>query len=223
MEKFADAVFKVASHRDAIVVFVSDRLKSGGRNELANMLDDRLLDQILELLPDPGQKSGWFVENLGKTIARKQNATNFIRAKLNPKVHTFVSMVETQRFEQTLAWDAHEAALFLSIIALEVAVWADAPESYRVGVATDYIHWLGRLMRSDVAASVYVALDTVPSGWLDDLVFAAQTVGKARRTLGGALDDPIARVKKDPWVEPIFKDRLESSLADEGTAAVASQ
>ena len=217
LEKFADALFKVTSHRDAIVVFVSDYFRDNGRAELANMLDERLLNRFLELLPDRNKKSDQFIpfdarrgllENLAKTIARKQNATNFIRARLNAKVHTFVSMIEAQRIEQSLSWQVHESALFLSIIALEVASSVDAPKPHRVGVATDYVHWLGRLMRSDVAAHAYVAPDPVPSEWLDDLVFAAQAVTKARLALGDVLDGPVGRVKDDPWVAPMFKDRL---------------
>ncbi|CAB3806541.1 VPA1262 family N-terminal domain-containing protein [Pararobbsia alpina] len=220
-EKFADALFKVVKHRDAIVVFVSDHLRSRGMDELANMLDDRLLNHVLELLPKPGQPSGWFLpfdvrrsvlENLGKTIARKQNATNFVRAKLNPKVHEFVKLIETQRFEHRVAWDAHEVALFLSIIALNVAVLAEAPKSYRIGVAADYIHWLGRLMRSDMAAGMYVARDIVPSELLDGPMFAAQTIAKVRHVLGEDLNSPIDRVKDDPWIAPNFREMLLSSL-----------
>src|SRR3546814_19288178 len=77
-----------------------------------------------------------------------------------------------------IAWDAHEATLCLSIIALNVAVLADAPESHRIGVATDYIHWFGRLMRSDIAAKMYDAHDIAPTEHLDVLLLAAQPNAK---------------------------------------------
>jgi hypothetical protein len=230
MERFAEGLFKVVSHRDAIVVFVSDQLRNNGRAELANMLDDKLLNRFLATLPGPDRKGGWFVpfdarrgvlENLGTAIARKENATNFLRAKFNPKVAAFVAIVETQRFEKNLTWDAHEAALFLCIIALKVAVMAEAPAQYRIGVAADYTHWLGRLMRSDAAANVYVGLDTVPPEWLDDLVFAAQSIAKARFVLGEVLDVPIGLVKDDPWVASIFKANLESFLAVKRSGEIA--
>jgi hypothetical protein len=233
MDKLADALFKVVSHRDAIVVFVSDRLRDGGRAELANLLDDKQLDRFLGLLPDFDHKGGWFVpfgarrivlENLGRTIARRQNATNFVRARLNPKIHELVTMIETQRLDSALAWDLHEAGVFLSIIALQVATDSEGTsERFRIGVATDHIHWLGRLMRSDVAATAYVAPDTVPPGWLDDLVFAAQQIAKARRRLGEALDAPIGRVKDDPWVPPVFKSAIAVSSADEGVATARTR
>ena len=122
--------------------------------------------------------------NIGSTIARKQNATNVVRAKLNPKVHEYVEMIETQRLEEGISWDVHGASLFLCIIALDVAIdFKAAPVRFRIGLATDYIHWLGRLMRSDVAVSAYVAEDNVPQEWKDDLVFAAEQVTKAARPL----------------------------------------
>jgi hypothetical protein len=228
-DKLAVSLFKVVSHRDAIVVFVSDRLREGGRAELANILDDNLLARFLELLPGFEHKGGWFVpfdarrvvlENLGRTIARKQDATNFIRAKLNPRVYEFVRMIETQRLDPTIGWAAHEASVFLSIIALRVAIDAEGtPKRFRIGVATDYIHWLGRLMRSDVAASVYVVRDPVPPAWLDDLNFAANRIANARRVLGEALDAPIDRVNNDPWVAPLFKRAIPVFVSDPEDAA----
>ncbi|MFW6856695.1 VPA1262 family N-terminal domain-containing protein [Burkholderia gladioli] len=221
LERFADALFKVVKLRDAIVVFVSDHLRNCGKDELADMLDEKLLNLFLERLPDAGQQVDWFLpfdvrrlvlENLGKTIARKKNATNFVRAKINPKVHGFVRLIETQRFEQAIAWGAHEVGLFLSIIALNVAVLSDAPESHRIGVATDYIHWLGRLMRSDIAAGIYVAHDIALPGFLNDLIFAAKTIAKVRYVLGEDLNVPIDRIKDDPWVASIFREELLSSL-----------
>ncbi|NDU90164.1 MAG: hypothetical protein G3I08_09875 [Ferrovum sp.] len=232
MDKLAGALFKVVSHRDAIVVFISDRLRDGGRAELANFLDENLLARFLELLPGFGHKGELFIpfdarravlENLGRTITRKYNATNFLRARLNPKIHELVTMIETQR-HPALPWDEHEAGVFLSIMALQVASDSEGvPERFRIGVATDYIHWLGRLMRSDVAASEYVARDRVPPEWLDDLVFAAQQIAKARRILGEALDVPIGRVTDDPWVAPIFKDAIIASLVDGGAVMGSHQ
>jgi hypothetical protein len=215
-----EALFKVVSHRDAIVVFVSDGLRAGGHPEVADLLDDKLLDQFLALLPRQDQKGAWFVpfdarrtvlKNVGRTIARKHNATNFVRAKLNPKVHEYVEMIETQRFEETISWDTYEAALFLSIIALEVAIDSTAAPRFRIGLATDYIHWLGRLMRSDDAASAYGARDNVPQEWKDDLIFASEQVTKARQALGQELDMPIGLVKDDPWVAKMFKEQLGSN------------
>ncbi|MGV8889943.1 MAG: VPA1262 family N-terminal domain-containing protein [Pseudomonas sp.] len=223
-DKLAGELFKIVSHRDAIVAFVSERLRDAGRAKVAQFLDDKLLDQFLEQLPGLHHKGRWFVpsdarrsvlESLGRTIARKQNATNFIRAKLNSKTHELVTMIETQRLDYST--EAHQTSLYLSIIALQVVTDSeDISERYRIGVANDYIHWLGRLMRSHVAASMYVTRDRVFPDWLDNLTFAAQQLAKARRALGDTLDKSIARVKNDPWVAPIFKDAITAALSDAG-------
>jgi hypothetical protein len=220
--RLAEALFKVISHRDAVVVFISDRFRSGGRAEIADILDDRLLVRFLEQLPGLDHKGGWLIlfntrrvllEHLSATIVRKQNSSNFVRAKLNPKVDEIVSMIETQRLDPNRAWNLHEAAVFLSIITLRVAIGAvDTQERFRIGVAVDYIHWLGSLMRSDVAAGVYVVLDPVPTELLDDLTFAAHQVADARRVLGEPLEVPIRRVNEDPWVAGAFKREIDASL-----------
>lgn len=221
-DRLARELFKVVSHRDAIVVFVSERLRAGGLTKVADYLDEKLLDQFLEQLPGLHRKSRWFVPSetrrlvlasLGRTIASKQNSSNFIRAKLNSKTHELVTMIETQRLDRSI--EALQAGLFLSIIALQVVTDSEAIiERYRIGVANDYIHWLGRLMRSDVAASMYVTRDRVFPDWLDDLSSAAQQLAKARGALGDMLDTAIARVKNDPWVAPIFKDAITAALSD---------
>lgn len=223
--KLGEALFKVVSHRDAIVVFVSDRFREGGRAEIANILDDNLLARFLGRLPNIDHKGGWFVpfdarrvvlEHLGETIVRKENAANFVRAKFNAKVYELVTMIETQRIDQTLAWSMHEACLFLSIVALQIAIDAQRmPERFRIGIANDYIHWLGRLMRSDIAC-MHLAQNSVPPEWLDDLTFAARQIADARRVLGEALDAPIGRLNDDPWVVPIFKRAIAEPAGDPG-------
>ena len=60
-DALSEVLFKVVSHRDAIVVFVSDLLRAGGHPEIADVLDDKLLDRFLGLLPGQDQKGGWFV------------------------------------------------------------------------------------------------------------------------------------------------------------------
>jgi len=218
-KRLADALFKVVIHRDAIVVFVSDHLRCQGLEEIANMLDSKFLDHVLDALSDTPQSNGWLLPhdvrravlgNLGRSVARKPNATNFVRERINPKVQRYVASIETQRFSD-VAWDVHRAALFLSIIALEVASTANAPEAHRVGLASDYIHWLGRLMRSDIAAMMYVTSDAQIPDIVDDLSLAAEAISRIRSTLGDQLIPPIRMVMDDPWVPAVFKEKLSLS------------
>ena len=227
IDKLGEALFKVVSHRDAIVVFVSDRLRDAGRSEIANILDDNLLARFLEFLPKLGHKGGWFfpfdarrvvLEHLGGTIVRKENATNFVRGKFNPKIYELVTMIETQRVDPTHAWDMHEASVFLSVIALHVAIDAvSISERFRIGVANDYIYWLGRLMRSDVAG-IHLAQGSLLPEWLDDLTFAAHQIADARRVLGETLDVAIGRLNDDPWVAPVFKRAIAESVGNPGAS-----
>jgi len=232
VDKLAEALFDAVSHRNAVVVFLSDRLRKSGRPEVADILDDKLLARFLELLPGLEYKGGWSVPfdtrrpvlgHLGAIISSKQNATNFVRAKVNPKVYELVTMIETQRLDPSRAWDLHEAAMFLSIMALKAAIGAEGSrQQLRIGVATDYIHWLGRLMRSDVAAGVYVSQDPVPPEYIEDLRFAALQVAVARLVLGEALEAPIRRVNDDPWVAPVFKSTITSLRTDQGAVSRSS-
>jgi hypothetical protein len=223
LEAFGKALFDIVSHRDAIVVFVSDQLRLGDRGALADILDDRLLDRFLDTLPTESEKGGWFVPfdarrvvlaNLAQTIARKDNATNVVRGRFNPKVDTLVALIETQRFAPDLTWAAFEAAQFLSIVALLVSIHAKAPESHRVGLASDYIHWVGRLVRSAIATNAYTAYEVIPPEWRDDMHFVADAMAAARRALGAALDEPLGRVMSDPCIVAVFKAALQAALAN---------
>jgi hypothetical protein len=221
-ERLAEELFKVVSHRDAIVVFVSERLRANGRDKIADHLDNELLDRFLEQLPGLHQKGRWFVPSearqsvlasLGRTVARKQNASNFIRAKLNSKIHELITMIETQRNDRSA--EALQVALSLSTIALQVITDAEGmDERFRKGIAIDYIHWLGRIMRSDTAASMFATHKTVFPEWLEDLTSVSQQLARARLVLGEPLDAPIAQVKNDLWVASIFKESIAAALID---------
>jgi hypothetical protein len=102
--------------------------------------------------------------------------------------------------------------LFLCIIGLEVAISGDAQHSHRIGLATDYVHFIGRLMRSNLVTSRYASRDTVPKEWLEEPGYAAETIVRARRELGADLDVAISRVMSDTLVTHYLKDGLASFL-----------
>lgn len=222
LDKLAEALFKASWHREAIVIFISKRFRGAELIKVADILDESLLAQFIDKLPTPDHKNISCIplesrrtvfKNLSETIVRKPRATNFVRGSLNPKMHQLVCLIETQRHAFT--WEAHEACLILSIIALEVAAHLEAgPISFRVGLATDYIHWIGRLMRSDTAATKYGSGNILVEEWEHDLTYAAQKLVHVNRVLGGALDPAIARVNDDPWVTPVFKNAIANSFAE---------
>lgn len=219
-ERLAEELFKVVSHRDAIVVFVSEQLRDHGRDKIADYLDNKFLDRFLEQLPSLHQKSRWFVPSearqsvlvcLGRTIARKQNASNFIRAKLNSKIHELITMIETQRNDRSE--EALQVVLSLSNIVLRVIIEKEEmDERFRRGIAIDYIYWLGRIMRSDTAASMFAAHKAVFPDWLEDLTSVSYQLARARFVLGEPLNAPITQIKNDIWVASIFKESISAAL-----------
>lgn len=220
VERLAEPLYKIVSHRDHILVFVADNFREHGKPELANILQDKLLSRFLERQPTIEKRGSWFVddetrstvlESLGRTVVNKPHATNFILANLNPKIHEYVAMIEAQRYVQD--GEALQASIYLASIALLVSAESEViPQRFRIGVANDYIHWLGRIMRSEVASNMYGDPDEVPLGWMTDLNFAAQQLGKARRALGEALETSIGHVLQDPWVSPAFKNTISTAL-----------
>jgi hypothetical protein len=202
------------------LVFVADNFRKHGRSDIAGMLQEKLLSRFLECQPTMEKGSGWFVddearstilESLGRAVANKPNATNFILAKLNTRIHDYISMIETQRCAQ--CGEVLQASIYLASIALLVSAESEnIPRNLRVGVASDYIHWLGRIMRSEFAYSMYSEPDEVPLGWQKDLNFAAQQIGKARRALGEVLETSINNVLQDPLVSTVFKNTISAEL-----------
>ncbi|WP_460130251.1 VPA1262 family N-terminal domain-containing protein [Pseudomonas sp. S3_A09] len=219
---FGDALFKVSSHRDAVLALVSSLFRRAGQIRVASILDEKMLDQFLESLPRPDERRISFIpsesrssvfSNLSSTILRKPNATNFLLRSFNPRMRQLISLIETQRYGYE--FDAHEAGLMLAIIALDVAASPTAGSlQSREGLAADYIHWVGRLMRSSVVSVKYSEGGILIPEWSQDLFMIAQRLSDVSRELGSVLDPAFARIDDDPWVSPLFKSVLASSLTN---------
>jgi hypothetical protein len=220
----AKKLFQTVGHRDEVVVFISGLFAAGTAEqaEVARVLDDLLLDRFLAGLPQNDRlATRYFVakdrnaimQHIGKAIARKDAPTNFVRARLNPIVHELVQIIESQRFEVNLAFEALDTGVFLTSVGLEVAISAKANKQFRTGMATDYIHWLGRLTRSDIAESRFDKRLGLPDDGFTDLKFAAAQVLAARKGLGEKLDEAIRSVLDDPLVLPLVKELLGNSAS----------
>lgn len=222
IDKFGGALFDISSHRDAVLVFVSRVFRNAGQIGIADIMDEKALAQFLERLPRPDYRSISFIpcesrssffSNLSATILRKPNATNFVLKSLNTRMYQLVSMIETQRYDYE--YEAHEAGLMLSIIALEIAASSAVGSlQIRAGLTADYIHWIGRLMRSHIVSVKYRDGEIVIPEWSQDLLLTAQRLAEVSRELGSILDSAFARINNDPWVSPFFKSTLASSLAE---------
>ena len=140
--------------------------------------------------------------------AKKPASTNYVRGELNPVLHTLVQLIESERFDFDLVSEAVETGICLVSVGLEVAIASHrAMEDHRIGLATDYVHWIGRLTRSAEAHSCFRVGEDIPE-WRNDLAFAARQVLAARTSLGDKLEAPIQRVLQDDFVLSDFKDML---------------
>jgi hypothetical protein len=163
----AGALFQQFGHRPEVVGWLSSRLEAGTaeQQELAAYLDRELLRQFIGKLP-PNQPSasgylqpqtdrdGYF-QRLALTIMRGDNPTNYVRDRLNPAMHTLVQTIELQRGDHGLSGDSLSGAMCLINIALRLAiVSAKSKDAHRIGLAVDYVHWYGRLTRSEIAATL---------------------------------------------------------------------
>lgn len=214
--RFAHGLYDVVDHRVKIVVFTIDYFRQHGHADVANLLEEKFVEDTLQHVPEPGEKKNWHInfeeralilKALGIAIAHKADATTFVRDELNPRVHALVSAVETQRLGDTLPWEAQEAALFLCVVALEVAASSGASVKFRAGLATDYIHWVGRLARSD-QSRIYDR--PKPAEYKQDIELAGTQIIRAHLVLGPVLCAPIQRVLDDPLVSRTLKVILSS-------------
>jgi Type I restriction modification DNA specificity domain len=218
---FAETVFRSVGYREEIIVFVSSLFAAGAaeQRDVAGKLDDMLLAKFLSNLPREGHKAAGYLpmrrdrkdylRHIGRTIAKRPSSTNYVRAELNPVLHALVQLIESQRFDFGLSGEAVETGICLVSVGLEVAIASEAAkEEFRLGIAADYIHWIGRLTRSDTAHSRFDVEEHLPELWRDDLSFAAQQVLAARNILGEKLDGTIRQVLDDPLVLSGFKNLL---------------
>jgi hypothetical protein len=220
-EVLADGLFRTVGYREEVVVFVSLRFAAGSseQRDVARKLDSKLLDKFLANLPRDGRKAAGhlpvrggrneYLRHIGRAINQRPSSTKFVRDKLNPVLHALVQMVEAQRFDSGLSVEALETGICLVNVGLEVAMTAEAEkQEFRVGMATDYIHWIGRLARSHIASLRFGSRETLRDTARDDLKFAARQVLATRSVLGDKLEEPIGRVLEDALVLGAFKDLL---------------
>jgi hypothetical protein len=216
----AEHIFRRAGHRGEAIAWISSRFAMEGadRQDVADKLDAMALDKFLSELPRGGRKAAsypplrnrnGYLGFIGRVIARKPAPTNFVRDRLNPVVNELVETIETQRFGSEIAGDSLLNGICLISVGLEVAIAAETAKlEFRVGLAADYIHWMGRFMRSDIAFGICNTGTTIPDIVGNDLVFTARQIAIARRVLGDMLAEPVSRVLSDPLVVPAFKEMV---------------
>jgi hypothetical protein len=69
-------------------------------------------------------------------------------------------------------------------VVLDVAIRSEnAKPAFRTGMATDYVHWMGRLARSETADTRFTIDENMRDLWRDDFLLAANKVAAVRQAL----------------------------------------
>ncbi|SDT08201.1 VPA1262 family N-terminal domain-containing protein [Bradyrhizobium canariense] len=221
----ADKVFEIVVHRQNVAVHISSMFAAGTADQarVSQRLDELLLNAFITALPPGGgaqpghlpfDNRHAYLEHIARTIALAPSPTDFVRSRLNPIVAFIVGRLEAQRSDQTSCFEQLEAATCVVAVVLDVAIRAETSKrAYRIGMATDYIYWMGRLARSETAATRLTIDEDMRDVWRSDFLLAASKAAAARRALGDELAGPVQRILDDPLVIPAFK----VALSDDGS------
>jgi hypothetical protein len=213
----AEKVFALLGHHQNVAVYISSLFAAETPHlaRVSQRLDELLLDNFLAALsregaPQPGNlpfnNRHEYLENIARTIARNPSPTDFVRNRLNPVLAFIVDQLEAQRSDYPSCFERLEAATCVVAVVLDIAIRSEnAKPAHRTGMATDYIHWMGRLARSEVAATRFAIDEHMRDLWRADFLLAANKVALARQALGDDLARPVQRILADPLVIPAFK------------------
>lgn len=221
----ATNIFRFLGYREQNIVRISSRFAAGAPHQaaVASKIDDLLLDDFFKKLPSGAQKPNcsWvfidgrdeLLRHLGKIIARRKAPTNFVRDYLNPILDTMIRSIELQRGDSGTAFELVQIATCIVSLGLEVARIVDAQQKFKEGIAIDYIHWSGRLARSETAHIRFDGGAKWDDHWSADLSFCVNQVRAARAALGSALEVAMNRVLNDAFVLPAFKEMVAGKRA----------
>jgi hypothetical protein len=228
------ALFAQFGHRPEVIGWLSSRLenRTAEQQELASYLDGELLRQFIGKLPpnelgasgylQPQTDRDPYFQRLALAIIREINPTNYVRDKLNPAMHALVQTIELQRGNRP-SGDSLSGAMCLINIGLRVAIASTKSEAtQRIGLAVDYVHWYGRLTRSEIAATLLDSEYGRFPGLSDDVDSAAALVLKAGELFGEPIDAATSRLRDDQLIVSSVKAALvDSNKPSSSDAAVA--
>jgi hypothetical protein len=175
---------------------------------VALLVEEALLQRLLERL---SPKDGLFgipeplslLRLAGETISRRWKGTDLVRDRMNPLVDAYARSLEIGRVVNGQI-KRFTAALSLVLIGLHL-VRADGgvPTKFRIGIATDYIRLLGRLLRSSTGRT-FLGNDVE-----EDIVWLEQHAREAIRVARELAADPALKlasiidfVLSDPLIPP---------------------
>jgi hypothetical protein len=217
----AENIFRFISYRDHYVAWVAMRFATSEAQQrlVAEHLEAKLLNGFVDTLSKNDLTHGhtWqhvegrndLVAALARAISKNNAPTNFVRDRLNPVMHSLVQEIEFRRGPDDRSFNALQIATYLVSLALQTAITSDAPLKFREGLARDYVHWAGRIMRSESAQARLIVAKGSTDLWNDDIEFLVGQIRRADAVLGEPFKEAIERIKHDPHVPTEFKDRLK--------------
>lgn len=190
--------------------------RGGGAPRLvAERLEQKLLSEFVEKLSvkSVAHGYGWqfgqgrddLVRVLGAAISRRDAPTNFVRDRLNHVLHSLMQEIEFRRGPHGASFNALQIATILISLVLEVAITVEAPQKILEGMASDYVHWAGRVMRSEEAQARLMVGQGTSDPWEEDIRFLGQQITRGREALGEQFQEAIGRIMDDPLVLAAFK------------------
>jgi hypothetical protein len=212
-ETLARLIVDGVGGREQHAASIADRLMPHPTLQpVASALDTLLVERLLERLAPAdalpksigGTERVDLLRRAGQTIALGEKGTDFVRNRFNFPLHRYASAIEAARSNgiQLLF-----AGLGLVLVGLEVAFSAkDAAALHRIGLATDYIHFLGRFLRSWVSEELFGQPRdrTFPPPGEDIAREAVNLTKKLRAELGSDLDPALERLLTDSMLPDAF-------------------
>lgn len=206
-QALADAIVESVGGRDHFLPAIIQRLsESPNHAQAATLVEEALLQRLFDRLTSEAGLFGHpeplpLLRFAGEALSRRPAGTYLVRDRMNPSVDAYACSLEIGRLQEG-AIKRLIAGLCLVLIGLElVQAGGSVPIKFRSGIAVDYVHLLGRLLRSWVSRDLFGrGKDDLPGA---DLAREAVCVA---RTLAAVPDlelgDAMGLVLGDPLVPP---------------------
>ncbi len=158
--RLSTALVEGMNGRDHFLPAIIQRLSEGpAHSALVRPLEEALVRRLLErLTPESGlfglPEPLGLLRSAGEALSRLPKGTDVVRDRMNPAADSHARGLEVGRVSDRIK--RLIAGLCLVIVGLELALAkSDVPVRYRNGIANDYGHLLGRLLRSLTSRSIF--------------------------------------------------------------------
>jgi hypothetical protein len=223
-EVFAQIIVDTVLGGEQHAATIADRLKDEQKLQAVGLAVDSILleglmkrlsvaDELPMNLPIMDRPA--LLHRAGRTIANRARGTDLVRDRINPILFRYIGLIETGRSSgDDRPLQMLTAGLCLVITGLEVACSAtQAPTHYRIGIANDYIHFLGRLLRSWVSEQIFANLGE----WRpvrDWELYVREAIGLVKSLhaeFGSAIEDALEHLVSDSMVPQTIREQFDNA------------